>query len=262
MEVLIVSSATSSITIEKLRSIFATHGLPESIVSDNGTVFTSAEFQQFTDTNGIRHIRIAPYHPSSNGQVERAVQTFKEAMKKSSTDTLETRLSRFLFYYRITPHSTTGVSPAELLMGRKLRSHLTALIPNTAARVRGRQMAQKERYDKTAKSREFALGDRVLVHDFPTGTSWLQGILKSKSGPLSYNIELVDGRIIHRHIDHIRRNDIKNTDIEFSNYRDADDTILKDPIVNTPESTEQRVSPKLRRSLRIRHPPDRYDPEI
>ena len=89
-------------------------------------------------------------------------------------------------------------------------------------------MAQKERYDKTAKSREFALGDRILVRDFPTGTSWLQGILRSISGPLSYNIELVDGRIIHHHIDHIRRNDMKNTNIEPTNYRDADDTIPKD----------------------------------
>ena len=77
MEVSMVSSATSSVTVERLRAMFATHGLPETVVSDNDTVFTSDEFKQFVDRNGIRHIRIAPYHPSSNGQVERAVQTFK-----------------------------------------------------------------------------------------------------------------------------------------------------------------------------------------
>ena len=86
VEVAIVSSSTTAVTIEKLRSIFATHGLPETIVSDNCTVFTSTEFQEFTWRDGIRHTRIAPYHPSSNGQVERAVQTFKDAMRKSSTD--------------------------------------------------------------------------------------------------------------------------------------------------------------------------------
>ena len=127
--------------------------LPETIVSDNGTVFTSTEFQEFTLRNGIRHTRIAPYHPSSNGQVERAVQTFKDAMRKSSTDTLETRVSRFLYYDHITPHTTTGIAPAEMLMGRKLRSHLTALLPNSATRVQDRQIAQKEQYDKSAKER-------------------------------------------------------------------------------------------------------------
>ena len=84
MEVEAVSAATSAITIEKLRAMFAIHGLPEMLVSDNGSCFTSAEFQQFT-RNGIRHVKVAPYHPASNGLAERAVQTFKEGMKKIKT---------------------------------------------------------------------------------------------------------------------------------------------------------------------------------
>ena len=67
VKALIVSSATSQTTIEKLRHLFATHGLPEVLVSDNGTTFTSAEFATFTEANGITHLRSAPYHPSSNG---------------------------------------------------------------------------------------------------------------------------------------------------------------------------------------------------
>ena len=102
--------ATSYATIEELRRMFAAHGLPEVLVSDNGTAFSSGEFLEFTKRNCIRHVKTAPYHPSSNGQVERAVQTFKEAIKKNSTDSLQTRVSRFLFNYRNTPHSTTGVS--------------------------------------------------------------------------------------------------------------------------------------------------------
>ena len=58
---------------EKLRTTFATHGLPEVLVSDNGSVFTSEDFKVFTRRNGIRHVTSAPYHPSSNGLVERAV---------------------------------------------------------------------------------------------------------------------------------------------------------------------------------------------
>ena len=58
------------------------HGLPDCIVSDNGPTFTSEEFREFTSANGIRHIFAAPNDPSSNGLAERAVQSFKEGMKR------------------------------------------------------------------------------------------------------------------------------------------------------------------------------------
>ena len=70
MEIHPVKRADSKTTIQKLRTIFATHGLPEMLVSDNGSVFTSAEFQEFTSRNAIRHVTTAPYHPSSNGLAE------------------------------------------------------------------------------------------------------------------------------------------------------------------------------------------------
>ncbi|KAL6480987.1 hypothetical protein MHYP_G00090670 [Metynnis hypsauchen] len=75
------------------------------------------QFQEFAEKNGIRHITTAPYHPSSNGLAERAVQTFKSLMKKMAGGSIETKMSRALFSYRITPQSTTGKSPAELLNG-------------------------------------------------------------------------------------------------------------------------------------------------
>ena len=120
LEVSILNSATSSTTIDELRKMFATHGLPEVLVSDNGPAFSSTEFQEFMKRNSIRHIRTAPYHPSSNGQVERAVQIFKVAMRKNSLESIQTRVSRFLFNYRNTPHTTSGVSPSELLLGRRV----------------------------------------------------------------------------------------------------------------------------------------------
>ena len=57
-------------------------GLPEMVVSDNGTRYTSAKFGDFMARNGILHVKTAPRHPSSNGLVERSVRTFKEGMKK------------------------------------------------------------------------------------------------------------------------------------------------------------------------------------
>ena len=77
IEVFPVQSATSILTIEKLRIAFSTHGLPEKIVTDNGCVFTRAKFNEFIEKNGIRHICTSPYHPASNGLAERAIQTFK-----------------------------------------------------------------------------------------------------------------------------------------------------------------------------------------
>ncbi|XP_033993597.1 uncharacterized protein K02A2.6-like [Trematomus bernacchii] len=82
MDIYPVKSATSQVTIEKLRQSFSVFGLPKMLVSDNGTCFTSAEFETFMKQNGIRHVRSAPFHPSSNGLAERAVQTFKGGMKK------------------------------------------------------------------------------------------------------------------------------------------------------------------------------------
>ena len=77
-------------------ALYAMHGLLEVIVSDNASCFTSSEFQEFTTCNGIWHITPPPYHPSTNGLAERAVETLKNALKKIPTEDLETQLARFL----------------------------------------------------------------------------------------------------------------------------------------------------------------------
>ena len=171
MRAIQVGSATTQATVEQLRSIFATHGLPEMFVMDNGTVFTSTEFQTFMQVNGICHVRSAPYHPASNGLAERAVQIFKMNMKKMSQGSVETRIARFLFHYRITPHTTTGISPVALLFGRRLHSHLHLLKPDfaLASRVSQRQQAQKARHDRHTQNRSIKVGDSVLVRNFLQG---------------------------------------------------------------------------------------------
>uniref|UniRef100_A0A1X7U3S5 Integrase catalytic domain-containing protein n=1 Tax=Amphimedon queenslandica TaxID=400682 RepID=A0A1X7U3S5_AMPQE len=110
---------TEEATIKVLKSIFSTHGIPEQILTDNGTGFKSGEFQNFISQMGIQHICTSPYHPSSNGLAERAVQTFKSTVSKLEGP-MEHRLTQFLFKYRVTPQTTTNLSPAQLLMGRRL----------------------------------------------------------------------------------------------------------------------------------------------
>ena len=85
-KVAIVSTSSTQITIDVLRSLFARYGLQEQLVSYNGSQFTSGEFEQFTRANGIRHIKSAPYHAASNGQVERFIQTIKHSLRASERD--------------------------------------------------------------------------------------------------------------------------------------------------------------------------------
>jgi len=185
--------------------MFATHGIPETIVTGNGSVFTSHEFQQFMDMNGIKHLTTAPYHPASNGLAERAVQTLKMGLKKISVGNIEDKLAHFLFQYRITPHTTTGQNPAELLMGRRPRFHLDILRPNVADRVCNKQERQKVGDDQGTVQRSYSVGDAVWVHNFSQGPTWLSGEVVQHNGQCSLSIKLADGCCVLCHLDHVRQ---------------------------------------------------------
>ncbi len=130
LEVVPMGVCTATSTVQALRTIFARFGVQESIVSDNSPQFVAAEFQAFCTANGIHQIRVAPYQPSSNGLAERAVRIFKGGLKKQVHGSLSDRIARTLFEYRRTPQTTTGVSPAELMFGRPLRSRLSLIRPD------------------------------------------------------------------------------------------------------------------------------------
>ena len=251
----IVSNSTIYMTIEHLRTLFATHGIPKVVVTYNGTPFTSTEFSDFTRKNRIRHVRISPYHPSSNGLVERAVKTFKEGIKKpSNTGSIDSRMARMLFQYRITPHSTTGVTPAGLLFDRCIRSHLGQLIPDLAAKVESKQAAQKRDHDNHSDIRTFQIGDPVFVRNHTNGPTWLSGETKEIRGPLPYTVLLLDGQLVKKHIDQIRYRTVTVLDT-------SEDDFLPTPVVKLPATTVPTPStPALRRSSRIRNPPDRFSP--
>lgn len=95
VEVHRVPSPSAKATVECLRSIFATHGLPDVVVSNNGLAFVSAEFKDFLARNGVRAITIPPYHPASNGAAERVVQTIKEKLKKAKPGCFEVKILEF-----------------------------------------------------------------------------------------------------------------------------------------------------------------------
>ena len=96
LEAHIVESATSAATIQKMKACKSL-SIPVTLVTDNRSVFTSQEFEYFLTKNGTRHIKTSPYHPVSNGLIERAVQTMKLALKKGAGKNLESCLMRLLF---------------------------------------------------------------------------------------------------------------------------------------------------------------------
>ena len=71
LEVLPINNATTTTTIGQFLNVFTTHGLPNRIVSENGSVFTSDNFVKFVKQNGIKHIWTSPYHPASQMVLQR-----------------------------------------------------------------------------------------------------------------------------------------------------------------------------------------------
>jgi len=148
IEVFKTNSSSTAVTVKRLRECFSTHGLPDVIVSNNGTAFASEEFALFMSENAIKHITSAPRYLASNRFAERYVHTFKETMKKMVNEkgSLDTKLRRFLLSYRITPQETTGKTPGELLMSCNLKTRLdlvNALSQNTT-RTRVKEQGQTQ----------------------------------------------------------------------------------------------------------------------
>jgi len=266
----IMRNITSATTIETLRAVFATHGLPRKVVTDNGPSFVSEEFRSFLSQNGIVHVTSAPYHPSSNGLAERAVQTVKQGLKRTTGATIQEKLSRFLFTYRITPQTTTGIPPAMLLMGRRLRSRLDRLFPDLTTRVESKQLKQAEQHDTTKPLRKFSVGDTVYTKDFATTPpKWIPGKVTRVTGPLSYCVELASGKVVRRHVDAIRCRDARCEPTPELDSTDSADDALFDPDSPAPPSPptppmaslptlQPPMAPSARRSARHRLPPDRW----
>eukprot|EP00731_Ephydatia_muelleri_P035600 Em0140g3a len=300
-EVFQLNEATSGTTITALMTTFSRFGLPEIIVTDNGSQFTSDQFKTFCDENGIRHVRVAPYHPSSNGEAERFVKTFKRAFSAMGNEKDPVRrLQQFLFSYRNTPHSTTGVSPAELLVGRQLRGRLdllrqqtcitnTSHCPNPEVKVQACQRRQKIAYDKHAKQREFTVGQAVWVKGQNHQQNWLPGVIVKQRNSVSYTVN-VSGQLWHRHVDHLRGKEnrmkpmckgqkILNTFLTGNRVQQTTTDIITDenapnlrheqqPIHDATPQEDQATLPehatveKRRKSTREHRPPVRFHEEF
>ena len=235
-EVHLVSSTSASQTIDKLRTIFATHGVPVTLVSDNGPPFTSVQFEAFMKANGIAHKRVPPYHPSSNGLAENFVRTVKQALDKSDKSlTVESKIAKFLAAYRNTPHMTTGKTPAELLLKRSPRTRLSLIHPC----VENRMKTVAEKGVGEHKPRMFKEGQSVALRDFRpyATTKWRQALVKKQMRPLTYEVE-VDGQVCSAHVDHLKPWPVES----LPSSKPPSDDIPLDLLSQTPPSDNNDTS--------------------
>ena len=142
------------------------------------------------------------------------MQLVKRGLAKLKDGSMETRLARYLMTYRVTPHSTTGTSPSELLMGRKLRTLLDAVHPSISGTVHRKQEEMAENYNNKSKVRCFHPGDKIYVKSHTqSAPKWIPAVLRERSNDVMVS-ETEDDRVLKRHRDHVRRRHAEPLDIQ------------------------------------------------
>ena len=219
-EIVVMENTTAEETVSTLPSLFARMGLPDQIVSDNGPQFTSDIFKKLATVNGIKHVTGAPYHPSTNGQAERLVQSFKKGVKAGkSSRTLQHKLDRFLLAYRSAPHATTELSPAQLLLGRNVKTRLDLIKPNVT-----REVNKKLLQSNNSTLRAFDHNQNVWVRNYRRGPKWVRGIVIERTGPVLYRVK-VDDQTWKRHVEQLRDSNLCPPEMETT-----DDCAVPDEI--------------------------------
>lgn len=221
-EIFILQNITTSATIEKLRETFGRFGVPDVIVTDNGTSFTSHDFEVYCKSIGIRHIRTAPFHPQSNGQAERFVDSFKRALLKAKGEHLTAiALQTFLHAYRITPSEVlpNHQSPAEIMFGRPLRTVFDLVRPSDQQTTH-RNDSMENTFNKQhgAVKREYKSNDIVYVMDYRNPKRcWIAATVLERRGKVMYTVYTSARQIWRRHANQIRSRK-ENNDILPNTY--------------------------------------------
>ena len=194
-----LGSISSKAVITKMKRVFATHGIPQQVISDNGTQYTSQEFQSFAEDYGFIHTTISAKHPQSNGLAEKTVGIAKDLLQKCKDSSQDINLA--LLEYRNTPVDQIE-APSVLLMGRELRSilltHSNHLKPRYVSpqhmktRLRLKQQRQKRYYDQGSKPLpKLAVGEYIMMQQ--PNKRWKQAVVKAVHSDRSYIVTTEDG---------------------------------------------------------------------
>ena len=168
-----VTSTSARAVIPKLDRILSEYGVPEVIRTDNGPPFNGQEFATFAERMGFRHRKVTPLWPRANGEVERFVRSVKKAIKiaKIEQEPWKREMQRFLRSYRITPHTTTGVSPATTLFGRPIGTKFSEAESSREEKgvfheMRLRDKKQKATMKEYADRKRYVKQDDIQVDDY------------------------------------------------------------------------------------------------
>ena len=192
-----------------MKQIFAEHGIPKTLKSDNGPQFSAKLFQEFAKEWCFDHITSSPIYPKSNGFIERQVQTVKQALIKAKQDGNDPDLT--LLCLRTTPISPKIPSPSELITGRKPRANLPTRHTGNPTddlireKLQDRQITQKSYHDTKAKDLPpLTPGQHVTFQDQPS-SRWKEATIKEKCRePRSYVVETPTGKTLRRNRVNIR----------------------------------------------------------
>ena len=119
-----LTSIAAKSVIPRLDRIFAMFGIPPIFRSDNGPPFNVEEFRQFSIQLGFKHRRITPLRPQANSHVERFMSPLQKAIKTSVIEgkNYKQEINTFLRNYRVCPNPSTGISPAEIMFNRPMKT--------------------------------------------------------------------------------------------------------------------------------------------
>ncbi|XP_065060965.1 uncharacterized protein K02A2.6-like [Rhopilema esculentum] len=193
----IVKSTAASTIIPKLDQVFAMHGLPEEIVTDNGPPFNGDDFKRYLMTLGIKFDPSTPLWPQGNSEVERFNQPLGKAIRAACIENRNWRqeLQRFLLSYRSTPHATTKIAPSELLYNRVIRGKLPCSI-KTSKSKRHREAQENDAVGKE-KMKSYADKRRhTKISDIKVGDTVL--LKQDKKNKFSANFESTTYKVIYR----------------------------------------------------------------
>ena len=160
-EVVITKNTRFSSISPKLEDTFALHGVPESITSDNGPPYQSEDWKRFAKEQGFQIRHSTPEHPEGNGLVERFMAVLKKIIHAALVEKKDPKVEirRRLLNYRNTIHPSTGKTPAELMMGRNIRTRL----PGVVKVVTGKALEEARKKDTETRTLRKEKFDEALA---------------------------------------------------------------------------------------------------
>lgn len=201
VEIIPTKTTTSTWCINQLKETFCTFGMPYMLVSDNARQFTSHEFENFLKDHGVTHRTSAPYHPASNGQAERFVQTVKRSLRcmEGQQGNLSEKLQIIKTQLRRVPNAS-GHDAYSLMFGRDIRTKLHVMFKKQTPRNNGNNRPSRPRPTEIGK--HFAVGERVQVRCFNNAFhKWQFGTVVRRLGRLHYTVATEEGELWRRHVD-------------------------------------------------------------